>query len=124
MYYTSYEDAVRSHYTDITQVDLHIVEHEQSLVKIMNNGRVIVYPGVGRMNTPGHPSGNQVYERQQEFIDKYAQQGQMPVFYSEPYSGVRFLGNYKLISLKKTLSFEGFQYYEYKFHRISKNKYF
>ena len=124
MYYTTYEDAVRAHYTDITKVDLHIVKDDKTLVKIMNNGRVIVYPGIGKMKTPGHPSGNQVYEKQQDFINKYAVQGFIPVFYSEPWSGIKFLGNYKLISLKKTLSFEGFQYYEYNFVRISSNRYY
>jgi hypothetical protein len=121
MYYATYEDAVRAHNT---KIDLHIIENNASYVKIGNNGNIIKYPGFGIMKTPGHPSANQMHERQQEFIHKYAEQGFITVFYSEPNEVVKFLGNYRLISLKKTLSFEGFQYYEYTFHRISKNKYF
>jgi hypothetical protein len=124
MYYATYEDAVRAHYTDKTKVDIHMIEHPDSYNKVLYNDKVVEWVGIGRMKSPGHPSANQLIQRQDEFIGLYREQGSIPIFYTFPEGNVKFLGNYTLKSLKKKLSFEGFQYYEYKFTKITINKYF
>ena len=91
----------------------------------LRKNRIILFPGFGLMKTPGHPSANQSLERQGEFLEKYKKQGYLPIFYTNPLGGgVLYLGDYKLKGLLKKVSFEGFQYYEYTFYRITKNKYY
>jgi hypothetical protein len=124
MYYTRYEDAVRANYTDATKVDIHLIDHPGSYNRILYNGRLIEYTGFGRMKSPGHPSAHQDSKKQDKFLDLYRQQGSVPIFHTESSGVIKFLGNYKIKSLRKKLSFEGFQYYEYIFARISINTYF
>ena len=124
MYYSTYEQAVAAHYTDTTKVDIHMIDHPNSYNRILYNDRIVEYVGFGKMKSPGHPSAHQLIEKQDEFIDVYKLQESVPIFRTLSPGVIKFMGNYKLKSLRKKLSFEGFQYYEYTFVRILYNKYF
>jgi len=102
-----------------THLDLVIKEHPDSIVKFLNNTRTILYPGFGRMIKPGRPIGNQTFQRQQEFLRRYANQGFIPIFYKEINGNIFPLGNYKLTDLNKKICAGGFQYYEYTFMKIN-----
>ena len=76
-------------------------------------GRVLYCIGQGPMRSPGHPSGNQSYLNQMLLR---GEQHVYPVF--KVYSNcVEYMGNYRILSFTKTMSFEGFMYFRYKLFR-------
>ena len=103
----------------VEHLDLVIKEHPDSIVRFLNNGRTIAYPGFGRMVKPGRPIANQSLERQKIFLNKYANQGFIPIIYQDKNGNKISLGNYKLADFNKKVAPGGFQYYEYTFMKVS-----
>jgi len=103
----------------VEHLDLVIKDHPDSIVRFLNNGRTIVYPGFGRMLKPGRPIANQTIHRQNIFLDKYSAQGYVSIIYQDMKGGKLPLGNYKIYDINKKVGPGGFQYYEYKFIKVS-----
>lgn len=81
------------------------------------NGRVLYCIGQGRKRSPGHPGGHQILENQ--VLLTVSGQRLYPAFHIFS-NYIVYMGNYRLLSFKKTMSFEGFMYYEYKLFRENK----
>lgn len=92
------------------------VYHSKDSYEYFTQGGNILYSvGQGYQRSPGHPSGNQLYSKQ---ILLNTNQTQYPVFriFSD---AVEYMGNYRLISYNKAITFSGFQYFKYKLYRQS-----
>ena len=97
-----------------------ITENARSLDSVIQGGQVLYKVGIGRMNGPGHPAGNQMFHRQKSIFDSLNKHQQVPVFRLGPNGladPVEYLGMYKFNSLLIGVSFEGFKYYIFKMHR-------
>ena len=95
-----------------------IKEHRDSLERIEFNGQFVYVVGKGLMKSPGHPAGNQMFHRQNEYL----RVGSTPpylfsVFYQDIQGDVKHLGEYTIHTIYKRNSFEGFSYYEFKLIR-------
>ena len=95
-----------------------IKEHRDSLERIEFNGKFVYVVGKGLMKSPGHPAGNQLFHRQNEYL----RVGSTPpylfsVFYQDIQGDVKHLGEYIIHTIYKRNSFEGFSYYEFKLIR-------
>jgi hypothetical protein len=95
---------------------IYIVQCKGSYEYFERNDSVLVCIGQGPKSSPGHPSGNQ-YDSNQLLLGGSLQH-LYPVFriFSD---SVEYVGNYRLLNWRKTISFEGFAYYEYKFTRVN-----
>jgi hypothetical protein len=107
-----------SQYTVRIAMNIVIKEHRDSLERIEFNGQFVYVVGKGRMKSPGHPAGNQLFHRQNEYL----RVGSTPpylfsVFYQDIQGDVKHLGEYTIHSISKRNSFEGFSYYEFKLIR-------
>ena len=102
LYYLNINDTVRY---------LTVFHSKESYEYFTQNGRILYSVGQGYKRTSGHPSGHQYFLKQILLNSKY--QSDYPVFriFSD---AVEYMGNYRLLSYKKKMSFEGFMYYEYK----------
>lgn len=118
MYYTTYEDAVKAHCTSETRLSVKIVEHPSSYNRVSRNGSIVHCVGTGQMKSPGHPIGNQSYENQLEFIEISKKERAIPIFVVYKHGPTKYMGNYYRRSIRKCVSFEGFQYYEFEFVKV------
>jgi hypothetical protein len=99
-----------------------ITENARSLDSVIQGGQVVYKVGIGRMNGPGHPAGNQMFYRQTPILDSLKNYQRAPVIRLgvDGMAGpVEYLGMYKFNSLLIGTSFEGFKYYIFKMHRKS-----
>ena len=114
MFYNNIYDAL--YYLDIKDNIryLTVTHSKDSYEYFTQNDRILYTVGQGRKRSSGHPSGHQHYSQQVLINTTY--QDEYPVFriFSD---AVQYMGNYRLISYRKTNSFEGFMYFEYKFFR-------
>lgn len=97
-----------------------ITENARSLDSVIQGGQVLYKVGIGRMNGPGHPAGNQMFYRQMPILDSLKNYQRAPVIRLgvDGVTGpVEYLGMYKFDSLLIGTSFEGFKYYIFKMHR-------
>ena len=95
-----------------------IKQHRDSLERVEQGGQFVYIIGVGKMKSPGHPSGNQIFQKQQEFVSFASTPPYLISVYHENYKcHVTYLGGYMFDSMRKRVSFEGFHYYEFKLIR-------
>ena len=112
MYFRTFDEALNC--LAIANLKCLTIAHcKGSYESFTQNGRVLHCIGQGRKRSPGHPSGHQNLAKQ---ILLTGNQRLYPVFHIYK-TYVEYMGNYRLISYKRTMSFEGFLYFEYKFFR-------
>ena len=100
-----------------------ISDDMKSLDSVKQGGQVLYKVGIGRMKSPGHPAGNQMYYRQMPIINSLRKYQRVPVFRSISSNMpnlVEYLGMYRFNELKIGMSFEGFKYYIFKMYRQAK----
>jgi hypothetical protein len=120
--FESYDEAIKALKIPEDMYVFKITENARSLDSVIQGGQVIYKVGIGRMNGPGHPAGNQMFQRQKPIFDSLDMYQRIPVFRlgANGLAGpVEYLGMYKFIRLLIGLSFEGFKYYIFKMHRQS-----
>ena len=118
--FQSYDEAIKALNIPEDMYVFKITENARSLDSVIQVGQVLYKVGVGRMNDPGHPAGNQMFHRQKPIFDSLNMYQRVPVFRlgANGLAGpVEYLGMYKFKSLLIGLSFEGFKYYIFKMHR-------
>jgi hypothetical protein len=91
-----------------------VIDHPASLEKIEREGQIVKVLGKGRMKSPGHPAGNQQYHTQLPFLLYSTKEPYLFPIYNKDIAGrIEYLGQYKILTYKLKMSFEGFRYYEY-----------
>lgn len=91
-----------------------VIDHKDSLEKIERDGKIVKVLGKGIMKSPGHPAGNQQNYNQIPFLLHASIKPHLFPIYNKDYANrIEYLGQYKLLSFKIRMSFEGFRYYEY-----------
>lgn len=91
-----------------------VIDHQDSLEKIEREGQIVKVLGKGVMKSPGHPAGNQQYYRQMEFLSAATKKPYLfPIYNKDIFGRIEYLGQYKLLSYRIRMSFEGFRYFEY-----------
>lgn len=99
-----------------------ITDDKDSLEYIRPDKHVIKTLGTGLMRSPGHPSGNQIYEKQQPFYNTLIKYKCVPLLHKYIDGTVEFLGYYRLINTKIKVSNEGFRYYEFTLQKYIKTQ--
>ena len=113
MYFKTFDEALYLLSIPDTLKCLKIVHDKGSYESFTQNGRILYCVGQGRKKSPGHPSGHQAMSKQ---ILLNGNQRLYPAFRILS-NCVEYMGNYRLVSYKKAISFEGFLYFEYKLFR-------
>jgi hypothetical protein len=106
-------------YFNLTGVIIQIIDHKDSLEKILQGGNVVKCIGLGKNISPGRPLGNQQLHTQKPILTqalKYPYT--FPIFYKK--GRVEYMGLYKLVDIIKKMSPSGFYYFEMTLHRQSK----
>jgi hypothetical protein len=117
-----YDEAIKALKIPEDMYVFKITENARSLDSVIQGGQVLYKVGIGRMNGPGHPAGNQMFYRQTPILDSLKNYQRLPVIRlgANGLDGpVEYLGMYKFNSLLIGTSFEGFKYYIFKMHRQS-----
>ena len=117
-----YDEAIKALKIPEDMYIFKITENARSLDSVIQGGQVLYKVGIGRMNGPGHPAGNQMFYRQTPILDSLKKYQRVPVIRLgvDGMDGpVEYLGMYKFNSLLIGMSFEGFKYYIFKMHRQS-----
>ena len=118
--FKSYDEAIKALKVPEDMYVFKITENARSLDSVIQGGQVLYKVGIGRMNGPGHPAGNQMFYRQTPILDSLKNYQRAPVIRLgvDGVTGpVEYLGMYKFDSLLIGMSFEGFKYYIFKMHR-------
>ena len=118
--FESYDEAIKTLNIPEGMYVFKITENARSLDSVIQGGQVLYKVGIGRMNGPGHPAGNQMFYRQKPIFDSLNNYQRAPVIRLgvDGVAGpVEYLGMYKFDSLLIGMSFEGFKYYIFKMHR-------
>ena len=115
MYFNTLDDALQCLSIQPNLKLLLIAHCKGSYESFTQNGRVLYCIGQGRKRTPGHPSGHQNLSNQ-ILLKKSETQRLYPAFRIFP-NCVEYMGEYRLVSYRRTMSFEGFLYFEYKLLR-------
>jgi len=97
-----------------------INEDIRSYHKILYEGKIIEYVGVGPMRSHGHPYGNQQFARQKSYFTTYGKSIRIPVFYTKIDGTITLLGKYIVDGWSKKLSDEGFAYFCFKLRRVER----
>ena len=117
MFFRSFEIALYYLGIPSTLPCLLIYEAKYSYEHFTHNGKILYCIGQGPKSSHGHPSGNQSISKQ-IFLNGTANQYLYPAF--RVFSNcVEYMGNYRLVSFKKVMSFEGFVYFEYRLFRFN-----
>jgi len=96
-----------------------IQDHKDSLESIQRDGQIVYIVGPGILKSPGHPAGNQQYDRQFVIFNIAINPPYLfKIFNKDKEKRIEFLGEYRLMSHTIKMSFEGFRYYEYKMVRV------
>jgi hypothetical protein len=94
-------------------ITMYLVEESPGSLERFDCGDMIFYKlGEGKMLRPGHPSGNQMYNRLLPTIKKFIEQPLVPVFLKLANGTFIYKGKYGYDCFKKKTSFEGFAYFE------------
>uniref|UniRef100_A0A6C0ANA6 Uncharacterized protein n=1 Tax=viral metagenome TaxID=1070528 RepID=A0A6C0ANA6_9ZZZZ len=97
-----------------------IKDHKDSLESIQRDGQIVYIIGPGVLKSPGHPGGNQQFDRQLKIFRVACKEPYLFKIYNKDLEGhTEYLGEYKVLGYKIKLSFAGFRYYEYKMVRIN-----
>ena len=97
-------------------LSLKITDDLNSYNKILNNGNVIWYVGVGIKSATGSPIGNQNEESQLPFFSSKTYGSVFPIL-RERRGMVEVMGNYRIVDIVKKISFSGFAYYHIKMYK-------
>jgi hypothetical protein len=89
-----------------------VEESARSLERFDCGDNVFYKLGEGKMLSPGHPSGNQMYNRMLPIIKNFIKQRLFPVFVKRSDGTYIYKGKYIYDSFRKKTSFEGFSYFE------------
>jgi hypothetical protein len=117
MFFRSFDTALYYLGIPSTLPCLLIYEAKYSYEHFTHNGKILYCIGQGPKSSHGHPSGNQSILKQ-IFLNLRVNQDLYPAF--RVFSNcVEYMGNYRLVSFKKVMSFEGFVYFEYKLFRFN-----
>jgi hypothetical protein len=115
--FDNYEEAVR--YFNLTGSIIQIIDHPNSLEKILQGGNVVKCIGLGKTVSPGKPLGNQQLSSQKPILTQASNYPYLfPVFYKKGH--IEYMGLYTLVNMCKKMSPSGFYYFEMTFHRQSK----
>jgi hypothetical protein len=113
--FNTYKEAIEHH--TITGMALNIKDHPRSLEKILRNGDSVKVLGNGSKYYPGCPSGNQILYKQHDLHAHLIKNPTIPIFHTFTDGKVEYLGRYVFSCSTKKMSFSGFTYFEYTFHR-------
>jgi hypothetical protein len=93
--------------------NFYVIEEVDGSLERFESGDMIFYKlGEGKMLRPGHPSGNQMYNRLVPTIKKFIEQPFVPVFVKRADGTYIYKGKYVYDRFRKKISFEGFTYFE------------
>ena len=96
-----------------------IKNHKDSLESIERDGHIVYVVGPGVLKSPGHPAGNQQFNRQFTMFKIASTSPYLFKIYNRDLEGhTEYLGEYKILDFKIKMSFAGFRYYEYKMARV------
>ena len=84
-----------------------IRDHKDSLESIERGGQIVKVLGKGIMKSPGHPAGNQCYERQIPLLKLQ----NVPIYNKDFNKKIEYLGLYRILTYEIKISFEGFRYF-------------
>ena len=90
-----------------------IIDSFNTYNKILNNGNVVGYIGMGMKTATGSPIGNQLEESQLAFFSTKENRTVFPIL-RERRGMVEIMGNYRVVDIVKKTSFSGFAYYHIK----------
>jgi hypothetical protein len=91
----------------------YVVEESADSLERFDFGDNVFYKlGEGKMLRPGHPSGNQMYNRMLPIIKNFIKQRLFPVFVKRSDGTYIYKGKYAYDRFRKKVSFEGFSYFE------------
>ncbi len=90
---------------------LKIYSDNYSYDKIIRNGLLIHYVGIGLTKGPGHPSANQLWLRQEPFRHSWQSCIIIPVMLMHYDGSVEYMGKYQIKNIIKRIGFEGFTYF-------------
>lgn len=92
---------------------IYVVEESVGSLERFAYGDNVFYKlGEGKMLRPGHPAGNQMYNRMLNIVKKTIEQRLFPVFVKRTDGSYIYKGKYMYDSFRKKVSFEGFAYFE------------
>ena len=94
-----------------------IEDHRDSIEKIERGGLIIKMVGKGVMKSPGHPGGNQCFQKQVSLLKPPT----FPIYNKDIDNRVEYLGRYKVLNYEIKLSNAGFKYYLFTMMRIRRN---
>jgi hypothetical protein len=101
-------------------MDILIRDHKDSLESIQRDGKIIFMVGQGVLKSPGHPAGNQQFDRQMNIFRVASTSPYLFKLFNKDLNGcTEYLGEYRILDFKIKLSFAGFRYYEYKMVRVN-----
>ena len=89
-----------------------------SIEKIERGGHIIKMVGKGLMRSPGHPGGNQCFQRQMSLLKPPT----FPIYNKDIDKRVEYLGRYKVLNYEIKLSDAGFKYYLFTMARVRRSK--
>jgi hypothetical protein len=95
-----------------------IEDHRDSIEKIERGGLIIKMVGKGVMKSPGHPGGNQCFQKQVSLLKPPT----FPIYNKDLNNRVEYLGRYKVLNYEIKLSNAGFKYYLFTMMRVRRNK--
>lgn len=96
---------------------LKIIDHPNSLNKILLQGKIVYYIGTGIKLYPGYPGGNQLYASQMPLIKHFSKYNTIYIFRKLINGDIICMGQYAYQNMKKQIALNGFTYYEIKFYR-------
>ena len=109
------------------QLYLKIIDHPNSLNKILLQGKIVNYIGNGIKLYPGYPGGNQMYAAQLPIIEHFSKYNTIYIFRKLIDGDIVCMGQYLFQNMRKKIAETGFTYYDIKFYRkdqifyVSKN---
>ena len=121
MFFKNFTNAIYCLDFPVGTTCLEIAQCDGSYEYFSQNNRVLHCIGQGPRRSPGHPSGNQRESRQCFLHGPSSLQAIYPVFRIFA-NCIEYVGNYRLLSWKKKISFEGFIYFEFTLSRVSCNE--
>jgi hypothetical protein len=94
-----------------------ITDHYESYHWISSNKAIIRYVGIGPLKSPGHPSSNQQYDRQQPFLDSWGKRTPICVLLKDYDGNVMCMGMYNVRNMRKCMGNEGLTYFTFELIR-------
>ena len=116
--YSTYEEALDCLKMPSDMFIVKLSADADSLDHVRDDLRFVYKVGLGIMKSPGHPSGNQFYQRQLPIIESMQKYRKLPVLLVWPDGITEYFGMYKYYDLKLKIAPSGFKYYEFKLVKV------